>query len=296
MQPSEEKNKAIEEFEKERQAVKKQLVKKIASFDKALGNAYKSLEKGKTHQEATHIAELIKAHYSLLKKGMGQITLADWKKEDQEICIPLDPALSPKEQLDAQFSKSKKLQRSIAPLQELTRRLTADQEAYKQALIELDAAEDSDSLEAVKETYGFKPREKKHAAKKTPYHVYISQSNREIFVGKNSESNHILTFQVAHGSDLWLHAHSVSGAHVVVRKGPREEIDPDTLQDALQLALFYSKAKRHPNSLHEVTVTERKYVSRKPTSPKGLAFVSKHKIMNACIDSKRIDRLKTTKV
>jgi len=284
------------ELEKELELVKKQLLKKIQSFDKAIDTTHASLEKGKTHDEARYLAELIKANYSQLQRGMENISLADWKNSDQEICIPLDPTLSPKEQLEGLFRKSKKLQRSIAPLQVLLTRLKADKEKYSKAVDELATIQDFDSLDIFKGKFGLIKPEKKQAVKKPPYHVYTSEHGIKIFVGKNSESNHILTFQVANGSDLWLHAHAVSGAHVVVRKEKGQEVDPETLHDALQLALFYSKAKNHPNMRHEVTVTERKYVSRTPSAPKGLAYVSKHKIMTACIDLKRIERLKKNKL
>ena len=278
----------------EKDALKKVLAKKITTFDRALQNAESSLEKSKCYKDAEHTAELVKAHYGQLKKGLKEIKVSDWTKDNLEIAIPIDPKKSPKEVLEDLFTKSHKLQKAIIPLQEHIASLVQDRARWKKTLDELDSINSQDALEELKCLLGILPQEaKKPSAKKTLYHTFYSEMGLPIFVGKNSESNHILTFQVARGRDLWLHAHSVSGAHVVVQKQKEQEIDNETMQDALQLALYHSKARTLKTGHHEVLVTEQKYVSRTPSMPKGKVLVSKHKIMNCALDLQRIEKIKS---
>ena len=172
--------------------------------------------------------------------------------------------------------------------------LSQSVERYTSALALAETADSLETIQSLQESLGLATKQRGKPEKKlpVPYRLYHSKSGDEILVGKSSNSNHILTFQVAHGSDLWLHAHAVSGAHVVVRKRKDRDVDSETLQDALQLALFYSKAKNQPKVLHEVLVTERKYVSRTPSAPKGKVLVSKHKIMTVLFDPDRVKQIR----
>lgn len=281
-------------LQKEKEALGKILVKKIASFDKAIQKAEHSLEKSVSYKDAAHSAELVKAHYRLLEKGMSQLKVSDWEKDNQEVVINIDPSQSPKEVLESLFTKSQKLQRAIVPLKDLIQNLSQERLHWTIALQDLEKISSMQMLESLKQSLHLMPKEvkKKAVIKKAPYHAYQSKKGIEILVGKSSESNHLLTFHVAHGSDLWLHAHSVSGAHVIVRKHKDQEVDADTLQDALQLALYHSKARAQKLGHHEVLVTEQKFVSRTANMPKGKVFVSKHKIMNCVLDLDRIKKLK----
>jgi len=281
-------------FEKEKTTTTKIIQKKIASFEKALSNARSALEKSLAFEDAHHLAELAKANYGLLQRGMKVIKAQDWAEDGKQVCIPIDPKLSPKEVLEDLFKKSRKLKRAIDPLQALINKLSQGQERLKEALVLLEKIDQQEQLDAFKNEYTPQQSTQTTLAekeKKPPYHRFLSSTGASILVGKNSESNHILTFQVANGSDMWLHAHSVSGAHVVIKK-KKEEVDHQTLQEALQLALFHSKAKKQPQVHHEVLVTEQKYVSRTPSMPKGKVLVSKHKIMNCVLDQEAVKKIK----
>lgn len=287
-------NPSDDTFEKEKTATTKIVQKKIASFEKALCNARSALEKSLAFEDAQHLAELTKANYGLLQRGMSSIKANDWRDDGKQVCIPIDPRLSPKDVLEDLFKKSRKLKRAIDPLQTLIDKLSQSQERLKKALVLLEQIDCQDQLDAFRNEYTPEksaPATSTEKEKKPPYYSFLSSTGTQILVGKNSESNHILTFQVAHGADMWLHAHSVSGAHVVIKK-KKEEVDPATLQEALQLALFHSKAKKQPQQLHEVLVTEQKYVSRTPSMPKGKVLVSKHKIMTSVLDLETVKKIK----
>ncbi len=85
----------------------------------------------------------------------------------------------------------------------------------------------------------------------------FSSDGFEILIGKSAESNNRLTFKISAKTDIWLHAESIKGSHVIIRaKGA--EIPNTTLLQAAMLAAFYSDSKH--SSLVPVIYTERKYV------------------------------------
>jgi predicted ribosome quality control (RQC) complex YloA/Tae2 family protein len=91
-------------------------------------------------------------------------------------------------------------------------------------------------------------------------------SKWEALVGASAAGNATVTFDVARGDDLWLHARGVAGAHVIVRgtAEPPEEV----IERAAELAAAHSAARG--SSAAEVDVTLRRYVKKVPGGPPGL--------------------------
>ena len=68
-----------------------------------------------------------------------------------------------------------------------------------------------------------------------------------IWVGRNSRQNEIVTFDKGSPQDLWLHAHGVAGAHVIVKFDGRQ-IPEAVIEAAAALAAYYS-ARRGESSV-----------------------------------------------
>src|SRR5438128_4819973 len=137
-------------IEEEKLKIQKLIDKKISAFEKALEKAKKSLEESHRFDEARHVAELVKSHYGVLKKGMTELKVLDWAKENQERLIALDPKYSPKEALEKLFKKSKKLERAIGPLTLHIAKIAQEHERLQILKTALDSAETIDALEAIK--------------------------------------------------------------------------------------------------------------------------------------------------
>lgn len=284
-------------FIQDKERLQKAIGKKLTSFAKAKESAMRSLEEGRAHKEVQHLGELLKANFPLLQKGMREIEVADWKQEMKPVRIPLDPTATPQEILESLFQKSAKLKRSIGALEQYLLKLNSDEKKWREVLHLIERAENEEELAAIEKMYFPSSVQKKTTEKRAPrkgYYTFTSNAGIEILVGKSSHENDILTFQIARGNDVWLHAHSVSGSHVVIRRPQDRDIDPETLQDALHLALWYSKARSMAHSKQEVTVSERKYVSKRPKAPAGQVIVSNYKIISCICDKARIERLKSS--
>jgi predicted ribosome quality control (RQC) complex YloA/Tae2 family protein len=289
-----------EEFEKMKKRLTKAIEKKLASIQKAIQNANRDLVKSHEFEKVQHYAELVKTNFAKLRRGMQKITVADWQQENSEVTIALDPTITPQEQLEDLFKKSQKLKRALMPLKALVNKLKHEIRLWESAKINIDAMKELEALKKLETELNLvkkapAPAHKEKVVKSAPYHTFFSESGHEILVGKSAKNNDILTFQIAHGSDLWLHAHAKSGSHVVIRRKGGKDVDPETIQDALQLALYHSKARSDLASEHDVLLTERKYVSRLPRTPKGQVVVSKHKTLNCSIDKERLGKIKSRK-
>jgi predicted ribosome quality control (RQC) complex YloA/Tae2 family protein len=71
-------------LEEEKSRLQKRIDKKIATFEKALEKAKKTLEESHRFDEARHMADLVKSHYGQLKKGMTELKVLDWAKENKD--------------------------------------------------------------------------------------------------------------------------------------------------------------------------------------------------------------------
>lgn len=95
---------------------------------------------------------------------------------------------------------------------------------------------------------------------------------------------------MANGRDWWLHVRGCPGSHVIIRLDKNLEPDSETLKDALQLALYYSKARHQGEG--EICFTQRKYVSRLGKNKTGLVQISKHQTAWIRLDPVRLQALK----
>jgi predicted ribosome quality control (RQC) complex YloA/Tae2 family protein len=278
-------------FEKEcttiRRALNRDLKRSLAYYDKCKEERAACLR----WEEVQHEAELLQSSYAKLKRGMTQIVVWDWSG-DVERTIALDPALTSQEEVASRFKRSKKLRKGIPHIETRFQKQEALVVSLQTWLAELDDIKELSALlewrSGIPLAHSAPPPTKKEKAppkERSPYLEYTSAAGVKIWVGRKASDNETLTFSLARGSDWWLHASGVPGSHVVIRTHKGEEPDRETLQDALQLALHYSKAKMRGEG--EVSVTQCKYVSRFGKGHVGKVQISKHKDYYARIDPKR---------
>lgn len=232
------------------------------------------LNKAKQWEKLFHQGKLLQSRFFEIKKGMQSITIADWNNEMSPMVIPLDPLKDPQTNLSIYFKTSKKLQKAIPHLEKHLETKTSEIEQHQ---ITLQLAETTMDLTFLKQWLPSPEKAREKAALKEkeqslPYNEFTSSTGIPIFVGKNARANDKLTFQIANGNDWWLHASGIPGSHVVIR---HENPDRETVEEAMALAVEYSKAKKSGES--EVIVTQKKYISKVPKGKPGQVQVSQHK-------------------
>ncbi|MGD9899000.1 MAG: NFACT RNA binding domain-containing protein [Calditrichaceae bacterium] len=100
----------------------------------------------------------------------------------------------------------------------------------------------------------------------------------DIFIGKNGDNNDLLTFTFANKWDIWLHAQSVPGSHVIIHLPSRTKLPPaKVIEQAAQIAAANSRSK-HSTTV-PVIYTEARYVHRIRKAPAGTVSVQNEKVV-----------------
>lgn len=214
--------------------------------------------------------EAILSHIWEIPKRAENITLTDWNGTKLE--ISLDPNLSPSRNAERYFKRYRKAKGN--PYE-----ITASLDAINSAIRELkeqhamlEAIDDPENFtEAVKDLAEWisperrqsSPKRRKHES--LPPHLSINRNGVTILVGLSARGNRYVTLKAAGPGDIWLHAHEMPGAHVIIRGLKRSELEGerrDILEYAAGLAAGHSSGKGAGSV--PIDYTERKYVRSVP--------------------------------
>jgi predicted ribosome quality control (RQC) complex YloA/Tae2 family protein len=199
--------------------------------------------------------------------------------------IKLDPDLTPVEQARQMFKRAAKLERAAEAIPIRRAQLQTDRAYLEQLENDLRLAENQPEIMAVWDelvkmglTRAPKGQAKSPRAKRPEGGVlrFYTASGFEIVVGRNARQNEVVTFELAKGDDPWLHARNVPGAHVVVRSNGLP-VDEATLQQAAQLAAYYSKLQGETAA--EVILSQRRAVRRVPGGHAGQVLVKQERTL-----------------
>ena len=284
---------ALKAAEEELAFLKRGLARRLTFFEKRLPRrkvkleeVLLSYEKAETYKT---MGRLLLAHKGHIRKGESVIELPNYT--GGIVTIPLDPALSIQLNAERYFRLYKKAKKGEAIARK--RLNEAEAELHRLALLRkrLEEASDREAISALerelptahdvrRSMFDVRPSSIDHRASRPGVRRFRSSDGFEILVGKSGPSNEYLTWKLAKPHDLWLHAHGVSGSHVVVRlllppsplRG-RVGVPPKTLEEAAKLAAYYSKARNQGKV--EVAYTLRKHL-KKPKRGKGGTVLLMH--------------------
>lgn len=248
-------------------------------------------------------AALFVAEAARAPRGAAKLTVIDWSSgEPREVELPLDPARSAREQIDAMFRRARRLkQGAIIAAQRLAE---AEAAAARLAAVGAEVGEAAaERLEAlVASARAAAPRDFALAtasqggpgrgggtAPSKPYRVFLSADGEPILVGRGAAHNDALTFHVAKPHDLWLHAKNRAGAHVIVPVPKGHSCPADRLVDAAHLAVHFSEAREE--GVVEVQHTTRRYLRKPKGSAPGLVVVDREKVIVLRVERDRLTRL-----
>lgn len=101
----------------------------------------------------------------------------------------------------------------------------------------------------------------------------------EVWVGKHSEANDLLSFKYTKQNDLWFHVRGTSGSHTIL-KIPDDytgTIIKNYIKTAAEICAFYSKAKNAGNV--SVAYTDGKNVAKYKGAKSGSVVIKGEKII-----------------
>lgn len=282
-------------FEQEKHRIHHEITKRLKHALRLVENYRMQKLACEQWEVVQHEATLLQANLFRLKKGMSQISVSDWAQEGHEKTISIDPLLEPAEQVNRLFKQSKKLRKGLDYALQLEAKAQQQLPKLQKLAETFEKVSTWEQLKPFQKDYPLLSiaQQKKERLPSLPYYEYFSAAGLPIWVGKSAKDNEKLTFTFAKGSDWWFHVSGCPGSHVVLRIKSNQDPDEESIKDAIQLAIFYSKAKNRGEA--EVCITQCKYVSRFGKGQPGKVQISKHKISHAKTDPKRITALKNHK-
>ena len=101
----------------------------------------------------------------------------------------------------------------------------------------------------------------------------------EVWVGKDSLANDLLTFKYSNQKDLWFHVRGTSGSHTLLKIPDdfEDNIPKDIIKTAAEICAYYSKAKNAGNV--PVAYTEAKNVQKYKGAKSGSVVIKGEKVV-----------------
>ncbi|MBL8006834.1 MAG: DUF814 domain-containing protein [Ignavibacteria bacterium] len=215
--------------------------------------------------------EIITGNAHLIKKGDKHFLYEDSSQEI--IKIGLRENLTPNENAQHYFEKYKKQKASVKLLEGKVKIIAKEKGKLK---IELKELAEMDDIKKINR------EEKKSAEIKkdetSRFRKFVLNEKYEVWVGKDSASNDLLTTKYSAQNDLWFHVRGASGSHTVLKTGSKKELPPkEIIYKAAGIAAYYSKARN--SSSVPVAYCERKYVKKKKGFREGSVIMEKEKVI-----------------
>jgi len=268
-------------------------------------------------EEATTLArngELLKGNLGRIEAGSDSVGVEDFET-GAPIVIPLDPKLSPKANLEAIFKRYQKLLRRLTKAGgqvDSARAKLRAMEALEEEVRETESLVEILERDEVRRLLGRHaaksqgpagpgemrkpalPSAYRHMPRKLHPRRYLSVDGMEIWVGRSDEANDVLSTRLARGRDLFFHLDGAPGSHVILRTEGRADPPPESVLDACELAVHFSKQKNAGRA--DVHVVPIKNVKKPKGAKRGLVYVSGGKSINLRREPARLERVLAAKI
>lgn len=257
--------------------IQKHYDERIVQTTKKIAKLEKSLKEMADPAKLQHEGLLLQTYRYLYQEGMHQLIVNDWVSGN-DYCLQLndDPL---QKQIRGRFHQAKGLQAH-------QKQVNVQLNALKTQLMEIRKNLRRDLARGFMDSLTT-PAIKLVAQVSKPYRGFFYEGAR-IYIGKTSRDNLFVTFQIAHGNDLWMHVSDYPGSHVVV-KAP--EITAKIMKAAALLAHHYSQARKKPSI--EVTYTEAKWVKKLPGVKTGTVGLQQSQTYLSTYDEPLLQELLT---
>jgi predicted ribosome quality control (RQC) complex YloA/Tae2 family protein len=108
------------------------------------------------------------------------------------------------------------------------------------------------------------------------FRIFKLKEEFEVWVGKDSRSNDLLTMKYSKQSDLWFHVSGASGSHTVLKvPGNYDKVPQEIIRLAAGIAAFFSKARNARNV--KVSYTQTKNVQKYKGAKSGSVLIKNEK-------------------
>ncbi|MCX6166024.1 MAG: NFACT RNA binding domain-containing protein, partial [Ignavibacteriae bacterium] len=257
----------------DREIRKNVLLKKenaLKNSEKKYYSLTQQLEFSKNSEQFKVYGDLILSNIHMIKKGDETLVL-DGIEYPENIQITLKKDLSPPENAAIYYEKYKKHKNSIELLNEKIKKQINEIDILKKEIEDIINKKDLKSLKMVDKEFN-------KTDESSGFRKFTLDDKFEVWVGKDSASNDLLTTRFSSQNDLWFHVRGASGSHTVLKISDKK-IPPDkkVIGKAASIAAYYSKARNASNV--PVAYCEKKYVKKKKGFKEGSVVMEREKVV-----------------
>jgi predicted ribosome quality control (RQC) complex YloA/Tae2 family protein len=235
----------------------------------------KGLEKLHIQRDPEELGHLILANLHQIKSEQDKLECQDLYSGESMI-IPLKQGLSGPEQAEWYYEKSRKWKAEKARCQKLLEDIEIKLPQKEKELESLTMVHTLKGLRQWRKEFPEAIPLKKNSSQdledRQPWREF-TLSGWFIRVGKDAKSNDELTLRGSKSGDLWLHVKDFSGSHVVVRQKNGQPVPDTVMQQAAQLAVWFSPRRHH--TLVAVNFCDRKFVRKNKRMAAGAVLVDR---------------------
>jgi len=250
---------------------KKTLLEKLKSSlertRRALEHVQTELRDEERWKEYELIGTILMANLQHLTKGTKAVDLPDIYNEAKTYHITLSPKLSPAQNAELYFNKAKKAKAARDESGQRHGSLTTSAATTEKLLLHLDGCATAEQVAEFKKEHAdvlaaMKIVTERKGKDIPPFRIFTVAGGFEVWVGKSSANNDLLTMKYAKPNDLWFHVRGAGGSHTVLKvAGGSAMPSKEAIRQAAGIAAYYSKMRKASGV--PVAYCERKYV-RKP--------------------------------
>lgn len=261
-------------FERDKSKYLQQLKSDRQKAIKYVEHTRQKLEQLTNKRPFDEVANIIMANLHAIPKGSSTVELLDFYN-NTPIEIKLKPESSPQKQAEQYYRKSKNQSKERENLESNIKKKENDIEVRNRLIDELSSISGRKQMNQFVQTH-LPGTTQAQGAVRLPFHQHEIEGF-EIRIGKSAKDNDLMLRQYSHKDDLWLHARDVAGSHVLIRHQKSRPFLPTTIEQAAQLAAFYSKRKH--DTLAPVIYTHRKFVRKAKNLLAGQVLVEKEQVI-----------------
>lgn len=253
----------------------------LARERRSLAKATERRDNAGRAEEYERLGTTLLANLQHIRKGMAEATIP---AEGEQVRIVLDPKLTPVQNAGRYFDKAKKLKAS-------TGELSVRVEELREKISQLERlGSELDSCSSIEEFRTFVAANKEvlralhliasvAGREEPPFRTFTVAGGFEVWVGKSSANNDLLTMKYARPHDLWFHVRGAGGSHTVLRVagGSARAVPKEAIRQAAGIAAYYSKMRKA--SAVPVVYCERKYLRKPKGAVEGAVVLDREEVM-----------------
>lgn len=265
--------------ETSKKVIEKYLNTELEKISHKLNNLKNRISKGSSEQKYSNYGNLLLVNLWKIHKGEEFTEVEDIYNDNTVIKIKLDPKLSPQKNTDYYFDKSRSEKINFEKSKILYSQLLKRYDFLLRKKEKLNLIDDNKQYEELKKELKIKTEDYKNSTENMgdKFKHYLIDNKYDVYVGKDSTNNDVLTTKFAKQNDYWFHARGVPGSHVVLRVVNTKEVVPkNILKKTASIAAFHSKAKTA--GVVPVSYTFKKYVIKKKGMEPGKVAMLKEEV------------------